>query len=524
MKGRVGIQQKEKKKNSKKTHNHTNSSSNSNNNIKKNTPILLKKKLKNVKKAIPKEKKKKKKKKTQFVSEVGRCLLSSSMGPEVGVVATCNHFSKIEKKIRAVVGAGTDNAAGTVATVTSAEPATANNTTPRGEGLTSNAVGLSGKDKEKETIKARIREEVELFLSVADVALLRVKLYQQRQQNRKLLQRRTDRWTRKRGKTRGAMAVGGINSSSNGGTGGGGSSNNISSSGSSNSTSTSVAAAVATTVEASAGSGDAGERTTPHNNTSFDGDGDGDDGTASTILDNSNNNDNAKNSIKAKGIIVTSMDKRKKKKASTTSGGGGGGGGGERPILIPDFIVAAAATAVAKKQQKQQQQQEQAPTTTTTTSSLSSSSFSSPSTMASGGNSHSSKDVANKIRSGWFCDCQSNHTSTTHKPTHICTQAGRQECDSKPSKSKVCFRITRRQAGRRAGISPLLCTRIDGADCLGSNADVVCVLVDVYISTPHLFVHVLREYAYNKHTLARTHARMQRPVNGIEDRKQREEG
>ena len=80
--------------------------------------------------------------------EVGRCLLSSTMGPAAALLGTRRHFAK---------------------------------------------KGFFGEGEEMQQLKVDIRAQVEVFLRAADVPLLRTKLHQLLKQNRKLLERQLRR-------------------------------------------------------------------------------------------------------------------------------------------------------------------------------------------------------------------------------------------------------------------------------------------------------------------------------------------
>ena len=82
------------------------------------------------------------------VGEVGRCLLSSTMGPAAGLMGTRRHFAK---------------------------------------------TGFFGEVEEIQQLKTDIRAQIDVFLRAADVGMLRTKLQQLLKQNRTLLDQQLQR-------------------------------------------------------------------------------------------------------------------------------------------------------------------------------------------------------------------------------------------------------------------------------------------------------------------------------------------
>ena len=86
----------------------------------------------------------------RLAGEVGRCILSASMGCDAGVIATFNHFKPPGRKI----------------------------------GVTDRQMA-----QKRAEIVAQLRAEMDTFIRMADVKLLKAKLHQQRNQNKKLMTR-----------------------------------------------------------------------------------------------------------------------------------------------------------------------------------------------------------------------------------------------------------------------------------------------------------------------------------------------
>jgi hypothetical protein len=90
----------------------------------------------------------------RLAGEVGRCILSASMGSEAGVMATLKHFKPPKRKI----------------------------------GSTDKQVAQE-LALQRQNVVSALREEMNVFIRMADVKLLRAKLHQQRSQNKKLMAR-----------------------------------------------------------------------------------------------------------------------------------------------------------------------------------------------------------------------------------------------------------------------------------------------------------------------------------------------
>eukprot|EP00949_MAST-11_sp_MAST-11-sp1_P002373 g2373.t1 len=111
---------------------------------------------------------------TSAAGEVGRALLSASMGIEAGRIATVAHYSQEIHRINET----------------------------------------AEQQRERYELTAALQKEIDMFCTVADTSLLRAKVYAQRQQNEKLLRRERASLRRTVELLRGALAAGDARASS----------------------------------------------------------------------------------------------------------------------------------------------------------------------------------------------------------------------------------------------------------------------------------------------------------------------